>query len=48
MNTWYTPAPGTAAHRARSMARVAVWGAVPAAALVLADPAVRATLGLPA
>ena len=48
MTTWYTPAPGTTAHRVRSMVRAALWGAVPAAALVLCDPAVRATLGLPA
>lgn len=48
MTTWYTPAPGTTAHRIRTGVRVALWGAVPAAALVLCDPAVRATLGLPA
>lgn len=48
MTTWYAPAPGTTAHRIRTGVRAALWGAVPAAALVLCDPAVRATLGLPA
>mgnify|MGYP006948776552 CR=1 FL=1 len=48
MTTWYTPAPGTAAHRARSMVRAAVWGLPVTVLLVLSDPAVRTTLGLPA
>ena len=48
MTTWYTPAPGTTAHRARSMVRAGVWGMPAVALLVLADPAVRAALGLPA
>ena len=45
MNTWYTPAPGTPAHRLRSMVRAVVWGAPAVVLLVLSDPAVRATLG---
>ena len=45
MTTWYTPAPGTPAHRVRSMVRAVVWGIPPTVLLVLADPAVRATLG---
>lgn len=48
MTTWYTPAPGTAEHRVRSMVRAVVWGTPPTVLLVLSDPAVRATLGLPA
>lgn len=48
MNTWYTPAPGTAEHRVRSMVRAVVWGMPAVVLLVLADPAVRTTLGLPA
>lgn len=48
MTTWYTPAPGTAAHRARSMVRAVVWGLPVTVLLVLSDPAVRAALGLPA
>ena len=48
MTTWYTPAPGTAEHRVRSMVRAVVWGIPPTVLLVLADPAVRAALGLPA
>lgn len=48
MTTWYAPAPGTTAHRARSMVRAVVWGMPAVALLVLADPAVRAALGLPA
>ena len=45
MNTWYTPAPGTAEHRFRSMVRAVVWGMPAVVLLVLSDPAVRATLG---
>lgn len=45
MTTWYAPAPGTAAHRFRSMVRVVVWGLPVTVLLVLADPAVRTTLG---
>ena len=45
MTTWYTPAPGTTAHRFRSMVRAAVWGLPAVVLLVLADPAVRVTLG---
>lgn len=48
MTTWYAPAPGTAAHRVRSMVRAVVWGMPAVVLLVLADPAVRAALGLPA
>ena len=48
MNTWYTPAPGTPAHRVRSMVRAVVWGMPAVVLLVLSDPAVRTTLGLPA
>ena len=48
MNTWHTPAPGTTAHRVRSMVRGVVWGLPVTVLLVLSDPAVRATLGLPA
>ena len=48
MTTWYTPAPGTPAHRVRSMVRAVVWGIPPTVLLVLSDPAVRTTLGLPA
>ena len=48
MTTWYTPAPGTAAHRIRTGVRAVVWGIPPTVLLVLADPAVRAALGLPA
>ena len=48
MTTWYAPAPGTAAHRVRSMVRAVVWGMPAVVLLVLADPAVRATLGRPA
>ncbi|MCV7708681.1 hypothetical protein [Micrococcus luteus] len=48
MTTWYTPAPGTAEHRVRSMVRAVVWGIPPTVLLVLSDPAVRTTLGLPA
>ena len=45
MNTWYTPAPGTPAHRVRSMVRVVVWGMPAVVLLVRSDPAVRTTLG---
>ena len=45
MNTWHAPAPGTAAHRVRSMVRAVVWGIPPTVLLVLSDPAVRTTLG---
>ena len=45
MNTWHTPAPGTAGHRVRSMVRAVVWGMPAAVLLVLSDPAVRTTLG---
>ena len=45
MNTWYTPAPGTPAHRLRSTVRALVWGMPAVVLLVLADPAVRTTLG---
>ena len=48
MNTWYTPAPGTTAHRIRTGVRAVVWGMPAVVLLVLADPAVRTTLGLPA
>ena len=48
MTTWYTPAPGTAEHRVRSMVRAVVWGLPVTVLLVLSDPAVRTTLGLPA
>lgn len=45
MTTWYTPTPGTPAHRVRSMVRAVVWGLPAAVLLVLSDPAVRTTLG---
>ena len=48
MNTWDAPAPGTAEHRIRTGVRAVVWGIPPTVLLVLADPAVRAALGLPA
>ena len=48
MTTWYTPAPGTPAHRVRSMVRAVVWGMPAVVLFVLSDPAVRAALGLPA
>ena len=48
MTTWYAPAPGTAEHRVRSMVRAVVWGMPAVVLLVLSDPAVRTTLGLPA
>ena len=48
MTTWHTPAPGTTAHRVRSTVRALVWGMPAVVLLVLADPAVRAALGLPA
>ena len=46
MTTWYTPAPGTAEHRVRSMVRAVVWGMPAVVLLVLADPAVRADVGM--
>ena len=45
MTTWYTPAPGTAEHRIRAGVRAVVWGLPAVVLLVLADPAVRTTLG---
>ena len=45
MTTWYTPAPGTTAHRIRTGVRAALWGMPAVVLLVLADPAVRTTLG---
>ena len=48
MTTWYAPAPGTTAHRVRSMVRAVVWGMPAVVLIVLSDPAVRTTLGLPA
>ena len=42
--TWHTPAPGTAAHRARTLVRSVFWGAPAVALVVLADPSARAGL----